>query len=141
VLAPPTAAKAFSPSTVGQGQTSTLTITLTNPNATAITGAAFTDTYPANVTTAATPNASTTCTSGTVSSAAGSVTLSGGNIPANGSCTVSINVNSSVVNLAGYVNTIAAGAVTTSNTGSNTTGRLGHPDRQLHAHHRQEFYI
>jgi len=121
VLAPPTAAKAFSPSTVGQGQTSTLTITLNNPNTAAITGAAFTDTYPANVTTALMPNASTTCASGSVSSASGSVSLSGATIPASGSCTVSIDVTSNVVNLTGYTNTIAAGAVTTSNAGSNTS--------------------
>lgn len=119
VLGAPTVAKAFSPSTIGKGQTSTLTITLTNTNTTAITGAAFTDTYPANVTTAVTPNASTTCTSGAVGSTAGSVSLSGATIPASGSCTVSIDVTSSVVNLVGYVNTIAAGAVTTTNAGSN----------------------
>lgn len=121
VLAPPTVTKAFSPSAMGQGQTSTLTITLMNPNATTISGAAFTDTFPSsNLVRAATPNASTTCTSGTVSSTAGSVSLAGGSIPANGSCTVSINVTSNVINLTGYLNTIAAGAVTTSNAGSNT---------------------
>ncbi|GFE57585.1 DUF11 domain-containing protein [Geobacter sp. AOG1] len=116
-LSPPTVTKAFLPSTIGKGQTSTLTITLTNANATAITGAAFTDTYPANVTTAAIPNNSTTCTGGTVNSTSGSVSLSGGTIPANGSCTVSIDVTSSVVN--SYTNTIPAGAVTTTNAGSN----------------------
>lgn len=119
VLGPPTVAKAFSPATIGMGQTSTLTVTLTNPNADAITGAAFTDTYPANVATAVTPNASTTCASGIVGSTAGSVSLSGATIPAGGSCTVSIDVTSNVVNLAGYVNTLAAGAVTTANAGSN----------------------
>ncbi len=119
VLGAPTVAKAFTPSTIGNGQTSTLTITLTNANATAITGAAFTDTYPANVTTAVAPNASTTCSSGTVGSTAGTVSLSGATIPASGSCTVSIDVTSNVVNLVGYVNTIAAGAVTTTNAGSN----------------------
>lgn len=119
VLGAPTVAKGFSPSTIGMGQTSTLTITLTNPNTAAITGAAFTDTYPANVTTAVLPNASTTCASGTVNSTAGTVSLSGATIPASGSCTVSIDVTSNVVNLAGYVNTLAASAVTTTNAGNN----------------------
>lgn len=119
VLSAPTVAKVFSPSTIGKGQTSTLTITLTNANTAAITSAAFTDTYPVNMTTALTPNASTTCTSGAVGSTAGSVSLSGATIPASGSCTVSIDVTSNVVNLTGYTNTIAAGAVTTSNAGSN----------------------
>ena len=117
VLAPPTAAKAFSPATIGKGQSSTLTITLSNPNAIDISGTSFTDTYPANLNTAATPNAATTCPGGTVSSTTGSVSLSGGSIPAAGSCTVSIDVTSSVV--ASYTNTLAAGAVTTANAGSN----------------------
>ncbi len=46
VLAHPAAAKAFSPNPIGANGTSVLTITLTNANTTAITGAAFTDTYP-----------------------------------------------------------------------------------------------
>lgn len=120
VLAAPTVAKAFLPSTIGKGQSSTLTITLTNPNATAISGAAFTDTYPADLITAAVPNAMTSCASGSVGSTAGSVSLSGAIIPASGSCTISIDVTSNVVNLTGYTNTLAIGAITTSNAGSNT---------------------
>lgn len=121
VLGGPTVTKSFSPSNIGKGQTSTLTITLSNPNSVAITGAAFTDTFPTNVTTAAITNTSTSCASGTVGSTSGSVSLSGATIPANGSCTVSIATTSNVVNLVpGYVNTIGIGAVTTSNAGSNT---------------------
>ncbi|MDT8453410.1 MAG: hypothetical protein RQ936_11875, partial [Gammaproteobacteria bacterium] len=104
VLAPPGVDKAFSPSTIGKGQTSTLTITLNNPNAMAITGAAFTDTYPADLITAAIPNAVTSCASGSVGSTAGSVSLSGASIPAGASCTVSIDVTSDVTNLTGYTN-------------------------------------
>ncbi|MFX5839932.1 hypothetical protein ABTE60_21705, partial [Acinetobacter baumannii] len=63
-------------------------------------------------------SASTTCTSGSVSTASGSVSLSGATIPATGSCTVTVNARS---NTAGdYLNVIAAGAVTSSNAGSNT---------------------
>ena len=43
---------------------SVLTITLTNPNATAITGAAFTDTYPAGLVNAAAASGATTCGAG-----------------------------------------------------------------------------
>lgn len=117
VMGGPTVAKAFSPSTIGKGQTATLTITLSNANTAAITGATFTDTYPLNVTTAAVPNASTTCASGSVVSAAGSVSLSGAIIPSVGSCTVSIDVTSATAGI--YTNTIAAAAVTTTNAGSN----------------------
>lgn len=121
VMGEPTVAKAFSPTNIGKGQTSILTITLSNPNTVAITGAAFTDSYPVNVTTAAIPNATTTCASGVVGSTAGTVTLSGATIPAGGSCTVSITITSNVVNLVpGYTNTIAIGAVTTTNAGNNT---------------------
>ncbi len=121
VLAPPTVSKSFTPSTIGRGQTSVLNIVLTNPNATPITGAAFTDTYPGNVTNAATPAASSTCGGSVTAAASGpSVALAGGVIPASGSCTVAVTVTSNTVNNAGYVNTIPAGGLTTTNAGSNT---------------------
>lgn len=120
VLAAPTATKAFSPSTIGKNQTSVLTITLTNPNAVAITGAAFTDSYPANLVNAASPAASTTCSGGSVTAlgSGSSVALSGATIPANGSCTVSVSVTSGTV--ASYLNTLGAGAVTSSNAPAST---------------------
>ena len=121
VLAPPTVSKAFSPATIGKGQTSTLTVTLTNPNAAAITGTAFTDTYPTDLVNAATTNLASSC-GGTATAAAsgGSLSLASGTIPASGSCTLSVDVTSNVVNLGGYTNTLAIGDVTTSNAGSNT---------------------
>lgn len=125
VLAHPTVAKAFSPSSISAGGTSTLTITLANSNASAnITGVAFTDTYPANLVNAGTPAASTTC-GGTVTAAAGggSVALSGGTIPAGSSCTVTVDVTSSTGG--SYTNTLAAGSVSTTNAGSNTSGASG----------------
>ena len=120
VLARPSVAKAFSPTPIGTGATSTLTITLSNSNTTAITGAAFTDTYPVNLVNASTPAGSTTCAGGTVTAVAsgGSVALSGGTIPASGSCTVTVSVTSSTAG--SYTNTIAVGAVTSTNAGSNS---------------------
>jgi uncharacterized repeat protein (TIGR01451 family) len=116
VLMRPTVAKSFSPASIGTGGSSTLTVTLTNANATAITGAAFTDVYPANLFNTATPGAATTCTGGTVTAAANDVllALSGGTIPANGSCTVTVAVTSAVVG--SYLN--STGPVTTTNAGS-----------------------
>lgn len=121
VLAPLVPAKSFSPSTIGRGQSSRLIVTLTNPNPVAITGAAFTDTYPANLLNAAVPSPGGSC-GGIVTAAAGggSLVLSGGTIPASGSCTVETNVTSDVVNVSGYVNTLAAGAVSSGNAGSST---------------------
>src|SRR5205085_7478412 len=58
--------KAFAPATIAQGGTSTLTFTLTNGAGNpAQSGINFTDTLPANVFVAATPNITTTCPSGT----------------------------------------------------------------------------
>ncbi|RZJ06707.1 MAG: DUF11 domain-containing protein, partial [Haliea sp.] len=48
------------------GATATLTIRVDNPNAVAVTAAAFTDELPTGLVIAPTPNASTSCTSGAV---------------------------------------------------------------------------
>lgn len=121
VLAPPTVAKVFSPATIGKDQTSTLTVTLSNSNAAAISGAAFTDTYPASLVNAATPNLTNTCGgTATAVAAGGTLSLTAGTIPAGDSCTISVDVTSSVINLVGYTNTIDIGEVTTSNASSNT---------------------
>lgn len=116
VMAPPVAAKAFSPASVLVNQVSVMTITLTNSNSVAITGAAFTDTYPAGLVNDATPNVTTSCGSGTPSATAGGTTvaLSGGSIPAGSSCTVSVRVRSAS---AGSYNN-STGTVTTTNAGT-----------------------
>jgi hypothetical protein len=49
VLGGLTVAKSFTPASIGTNGTSVLTITLTNPNASAVTGADFTDSYPVNL--------------------------------------------------------------------------------------------
>jgi uncharacterized repeat protein (TIGR01451 family) len=109
------------------GAPSTMTIRLDNPNNVALTGAALTDNLPTGLVVAITPSASTTCVGGTVSAAASAtnVKLTGATIPANGFCTVTVNVLS---NISGsYDNTIAAGAVTTIEGASNeepTSARL-----------------
>lgn len=89
----PTIAKAFSPDPIGVNAVSTLTFTLTNTNGTALTGAAFMDGLPAGVQVAPTPAAVTNCGgTWTPAALATSLTFSGGTIPANGSCTVSVSV-------------------------------------------------
>src|SRR5205085_7361268 len=110
--------KAFSPTAVATNAISVLTITLTNPNASAITGAAFTDTYPANLVNTASASGATTC-GGVVTAANNgtSVALSGGTIPAAGSCTVTVNVTSATSGT--YNNTIAPGALTTAKAADN----------------------
>ena len=107
-FAAPTLTKSFSPNPINQGGTSTLTLTLTNPNTIALTGVAVTDTYPAQITNATPANGATSC-GGTASATdgGGSVSLTGGTIPASGNCTVTVDVTS-----------------TTSGSHTNTTGAV-----------------
>ena len=116
VLLPLTVLKSFSPATIAPNAPSVLTILLSNPNATAVTGAAFTDSYPAGLVNTGATSASTTCTGGTVTAAnaGSSVALASGTVPANGSCTVTVNVTSAAVGI--YNN--STGPVTTTNAGT-----------------------
>ncbi len=120
--APPTVAKAFSPTSITAGGVSTLTMTLGNSNAAAIDlTAAFIDTLPTGVLVAATPNASTTCTgSGAVVATATTgttVTLPATRSIPVGSCTVTVDVTAAAPGT--FVNTIPVGALQTS-TGNNS---------------------
>lgn len=114
---PPTVAKSFSPSTIPLNGVSVLTVTLTNANAVPITGAAFTDTYPANVRNTATPGLTNSC-GGTATAAANgtSLALSGGTVPAGGSCSLTVQVTASATG--SHVN--STGPVTTTNAGTGT---------------------
>ena len=89
---------AFSPSSVLTGGTSTMTFTIDN-SAVSLTATAldFTNNLPAGLTVATTPNASTTCTGGTLTATggAGSISYSGGSVTTGTSCTVSADVTAS----------------------------------------------
>jgi uncharacterized repeat protein (TIGR01451 family) len=116
--APLTISKLFTPASIGTNDTSVMKISLLNPNAVAVTGAAFTDSYPFSLFNTTTPASAITGSvgcAGTVTAAAGgaSLLLSGGNVPASGSCDITVNVTSaatgSVVNSTGVVTTTNAG--------------------------------
>ncbi len=100
VLASPIIAKDFDPDLVLLGVTpddvSTLTFTITNPNPDdGISGVAFTDSLPAGLDVADTPNATTSgCGTPTWSPAADdtSLSFSGGSIVAGGTCTCTVDV-------------------------------------------------
>jgi uncharacterized repeat protein (TIGR01451 family) len=102
------------------GTAKTLTITLSNPNAANLTAAAFNDALPSGLVVATTPNAGTTCSGGTVTATASgtSVGLTGATIPANGSCSVTVDVLSNISGT--YTDSIAASAVSTYEGVSNT---------------------
>ena len=121
VNSPLRVSKAFAHAALASGQSDTMTITLTNDGSSALTVTTLTDsaidgigdaTYGLKVQ----PGAATTCAGGAVANTAGDVgvTLTGGTIPANGSCTVTVPfIGTSQV--AGvpitFTNTLAEGAV------------------------------
>ena len=125
----PTITKSFAPASIASGGTSTLTIVLSNPTAVAMTGATFTDVFPTSpgAMTVAAPLTRTNSCSGLgqlrdpantpLNAGDVGIRLNTGTIPANGSCTITVNVTAAVAGV--YNNTIAVGALTTSG-GSNT---------------------
>ncbi len=110
VLVAPGFSKAFAPTTIDVGGISTLTFTIDNgANGAPATGLGFVDDLPVGLEVAGTPNASTTCTGGTLTATVGatSVSYSGGSAATSSSCTISVDVTG-----------------TTSGTKVNTTGAL-----------------
>jgi hypothetical protein len=121
VLVAPTLGKSFSPASISLGSVSTLILTLNNSNPVIDTlTAPLTDHLPSGMTVAA--SATSTC-GGTVSALKGStaVTLTGGFIPANGSCTISVGVTTDCA--CSYFNSISAGSLKTES-GSNAAAAV-----------------
>jgi len=118
--AAPTVSEAFSPTSVGENTASTLTITFNNTNGFALTQSGFTETAPANLSIQTSPAPTTTCSgaSGTLTSSASAVTMAGANIPANGSCTMTLTVKSATAGT--YANPIAANALSTAPAGGSS---------------------
>ncbi|HWS64715.1 MAG TPA: S8 family peptidase [Steroidobacteraceae bacterium] len=116
----PTVTEAFSPASVGENVVSTLTITLSNLNAFALTQASLTEALPANLSVSTSASAAapaTTCGGGTLTNTTSSVTLSGADIPAKGSCAITLPVQSATAG--SYTSTVAAKALTTGPAGAN----------------------
>jgi len=102
---------------VSTGGKSTLTITLSNSNAYALTGAALADTLPSGLALASSPAAANSC-GGSLATTSSSATLSGGTVPAGGSCTLTLSVSSNSTGT--YANALAVNALTTSQGADNT---------------------
>jgi hypothetical protein len=121
-LTPPTVTEAFSPATVGANAASTLTITFSNANGFDLTQSSFTETVPANLIIQTSPAPTTSCSgaSGTLTSSASAVAMAGANIPANGSCSMTMSVKSPTAG--NYADAIAANALSTASAGSNSAG-------------------
>ena len=117
---PPNITETFAPTSVSTNSKSTLTISLSNPNAYPLTQVNLADTLPSGLTLATSPAASDTCGGSVI---AGSAGLTGGTIPASGSCTITVSVSSDATGT--YTNSIAAGALTSVQGASNTAAAAG----------------
>jgi uncharacterized repeat protein (TIGR01451 family) len=109
----PTVAKSFATSPVSPGSPSVMSVAVTNNNPDlALTGMAFTDTYPSGLVNAAAPNPTKSCTTATLAAAAngGSFAVSAATVPAASTCTYT--ATTTVTSTGDKVNTIAAGALT-----------------------------
>lgn len=89
-ISAPTITASFSATTIPQSGTSTLALTINNPNSAELTGVDVSDTLPAGLTTVL-GSEEYTCT-GELTVDNDSFTLMGGEIPANGSCEVTVAV-------------------------------------------------
>ena len=118
VDAPATLAVTFGAATIPLNGSTSLTFTVTNPNATTLSGVAFTDTLPTGLVVAAPNGVTGSCGAGTITAVAGSgsVTLAGGTLAASGACTFAVNVTGTI-----------AGVKSNSVTPSSTEGGTGTP--------------
>jgi hypothetical protein len=93
---------------------------LHNSNAFALTQSSLTETLPANLSVSTSASAAapaTTCGGGTLTTTTTGIALSGADIPANGSCAITMPVQSAAAG--SYTSIVAAKALTTGPAGAN----------------------
>jgi hypothetical protein len=109
----PGIAKTFSPTTIPAGGISVMTLTLSNPNAAALSGISFTDTYPAGVVNATPLVVGGNCAGLVHTATAGGATfnVTAGTIPggAPGTCIITVQVTSGTI---GTYNNTTSGVLT-----------------------------
>jgi serine protease len=116
--AAPTIGSAFSPASVAVNAPAMLVLTFTNTNGFALTQSGVTLALPAGLTLGSTSPASTCSGAGlTLTSTTGSVTLADANIPANGSCNISLSLKNAAPGT--YVASVAANGLMTGPAGGN----------------------
>ncbi len=107
-------AKSFTPATVGVGEKSRISFLVTSSVGIVLNGNVFTDNFPAGMTVASPLTTSNTCggtlrnAGNTANSAAGDtgISLQGGTLAANGSCTITVDVTTSAAG--SFANTTSA---------------------------------
>jgi serine protease len=118
--AAPTIDAAYSPASVAANATATLVLTFANSNGFALSQSGITVSLPAGLTVGSQAPASTCDGAGlSMTNTTSSVTLAAANIPAAGSCDISINVMSTAAGT--YVTSIASNDLMTGPAGGNTT--------------------
>ena len=132
-VSPPVIAKSFGTNPILAGGTSAITFTITNPNLNnALTGVAFSDTFPVSpgAMVVASPTGASTSGCGTPTytpvAGAGSVSFSNGTIAAGGTCTVTVTITAPTAgdytNTTGNVSHIINSATVNGNTATDTLG-------------------
>jgi uncharacterized repeat protein (TIGR01451 family)/fimbrial isopeptide formation D2 family protein len=118
VTAPPTIAKSFGAASIALSGTTSMSFLLTNPNASALSGIAFTDTLPAGLTA---PNGTTAfCGGSLVVTGANTLTFTAGALAANATCTITVTVTGTTAgvknNTTAAISSTESGPGPTSNT-------------------------
>lgn len=103
--------KSFNPVIVTGGVPSTLTLTLTNPSSAPLHGIGFTDVFPTGIQVYSVPAVSSNCAGGTVTAIPGDgkVSLAGATMPANSTCTITLQTTS--IKFLNLTNDIPAGSI------------------------------
>jgi len=114
----PTIAKGFAPDPINAGATSVLTITATNNAPFALTGITFSDTLPAGLLYSGAPISDTCGGTTTVNGGADTLSVTGGTIAADSSCTITI----AVLGVAGGTHTNTTSVVDSTELTGTTTG-------------------
>ena len=122
----PTLTKSFAPDPVVVGGTSVLTFHITNPNATSLTGLAFTDVLPSGLT-VANSGPTSVCNGSVTTTAPSTISFSGGTLAGNNAhCDIAVTVTAATAgphaNISGFISSSEGG--TNSGPGGSATDSL-----------------
>jgi serine protease len=117
----PTLALNFLPASVAENVASTFRITLSNPNAFALTQSSLSANLPEGLAIVTPASGTTTCGGAELVAKfeSTSISLANADIPAGGSCTVTVGVSAAAAG--GYTSTLSVNALTTAPAGGNVT--------------------